>query len=218
MKNLLMSVIILCGVYSHAEDKLKFNFVNEEITKIIELYAKASGQKFIIDSTVRGKITLLNPTDITVEEAFNQLSEGLAVNGFAAIKNGDVYTIRNARSAQRDNVPVATELPAAKPQRMVTWIISLKHASADEVQKDIRMLTSSYGEMSSNVSANQIIITDWASNLQRISEIIKNVDKPVDAATAKIVAAAKKERKEGQLKLKKKDSGSTEAELEKSKN
>jgi general secretion pathway protein D len=137
----------------------------------------------------------LNPAEISADEAFNQLSEALAVNGFAVVKNGDVYTIKNARSAQRDNVQVTTEVPALKPQRLVTWIATLKHVSADDIQKDLRIFTSSYGEMSTNSNTNQLIITDWASNIQRIAEVLKNVDKTIDAGTAKIVATAKKERK-----------------------
>jgi general secretion pathway protein D len=214
-----MSVIIFCGIASFAEEKTNFYFQNEEVTKVIDVYAKVSGQKFIVDSTVRGKVTILNPREITIEDAYNQLSEALSVQGFAIVKNGDVYTVRNARSAQRDNVQVTTEVPAPKPQRMVTWIIPLKHVAAHVVHRDIRMLTSAYGEMTVNENSNQIIITDWSSNLQRVSEVIKNIDKPVDAATAKIVAAAKKERREHvQIKMKKKDAGSDEAEPEKSKN
>lgn len=219
MKNVLVTVVIFWGVFSMAQEKTNFYFANEEITKVIDIYSKISGQKFIVDSTVRGKTNILNPNQITVEDAFNQLSEALAIQGFAIIKNGDVYTVKNARSAQRDNVQVTTETPAPKPQRMVTWIIPLKHISAQAINKDIRMLTSSYGEMSVNETGNQIIITDWSSNLQRVSEVIKNIDKPVDAATAKIVAAAKKNRREHlEIKLKKKDAGSDESEPEKAKN
>jgi general secretion pathway protein D len=196
MKALLIVAVFVATGNLYAQDKIKFNFNNEDITKVIDVYAKSAGQKIILDSTVRGRITILNPADISADEAFNQLSEALAVNGFAVIKNGDVYTVKNARSAQRDNVQVSTEIPAPKPQRMVTWIASLKHVSADDIQKDLRLFTSSYGEMSANTNTNQLLITDWASNIQRIAEILKNVDKPIDAGTAKIVANAKKERKE----------------------
>ena len=220
MKNLLMSAIIFCGAYAIASEKFSFYFVNEEITKVIEIYSKVSGNKFVVDSTVRGKITILNQSEISVDEAWNQLSEGLAVNGFAAVKNGDVYTIRNARSAQRDNLPVFVDtLPAAKPQRMVTWIVTVRHVSAENIARDLRLLTSSYGEMSVNSDRNQLIFSDWSQNIQRVSEVIKNVDKPVDPAVAKIVAAAKKDRKERvEVQIKKKALGSEESEPEKAKN
>ncbi len=188
-----MAVIIFCGFATQAAEKIKMNFKNEELTTIIEHYSKATGQKFIIDSTVRGKITLLNSNDVSSEEAFDQISEALAINGFAIIKNDETMTIKNARSAQRDNIPISTTLPSAKPQRMASWIINLKYASASELMNQLRLLTSSYGELSGYEKNNQIIVSDWTSNLQRISEIIKNVDVPQDLATAKLVAQHHKE-------------------------
>ena len=136
------------------ETKMKLNAKNEEIVSLLEKYSKASGQKFIIDPSVRGKITLLNPEDVSLEEAFEQISEALALNGFTFIKNGAVMTVRNARSAQRDNIEVSEALPSAKPQRMATWIVNLKYASAETVQQNLRLLTSAYGEMSTNPNTN----------------------------------------------------------------
>jgi type II secretory pathway component GspD/PulD (secretin) len=196
MKKAVLLVTLFLSTFAFAEEKLKMNFVNEDIAKIIEHYSKASGQKFIVDSTVRGKISLLNQNDLSMEEAFNQISEGLALNGFAIIKNGDTMTVRNARSAQRDGIETSTSLPSAKPQRMVTWIISLKFVSAEKIQQQLRLLTSSYGEMSAFENNNQLIISDFTSNLQRIGEIIKNVDVPQNPAVSKIVAESKKERDE----------------------
>lgn len=134
MKSLLTLITVLI-FYSQifAAETIKFNFNNEEITKIVEAYSKASGKKFVVDSTVRGKVTLLNPTVISLDDAYNQLSEALAINGFGIITQGDTLTIRNARSTQRDNIMVSTELPSAKPQRMATWVINLKYVKAADV-------------------------------------------------------------------------------------
>lgn len=166
-----------------AETKMKLNAVNKDILSLLQEYSKASGQKFIIDSTVRGKITLLNQDDVPLDEAFNQIAEGLALNGFTIIKNENIISVRNARSAQRDNIEVSETVPAAKPQRMATWIVNLKYASAETIQQQLRLLTSSYGEMSAYSNTNQIIISDFTGNLQRISEMIKKID--VSAAAKK---------------------------------
>lgn len=171
---LITSLIFYSQVF--AAEAIKFNFNNEEITKIVEAYSKASSQKFVVDSTVRGKVTLLNPTAVSLDDAYNQLSEALAINGYGIITQGDTLTIKNARSTQRDNIAVSTELPAAKPQRMATWVINLKFVKAADVLQDIRMFTSSYGEINSFSRNNQLIISDWTSNLQRVAEIIKQVD------------------------------------------
>lgn len=195
MKNVIVLALTLFSIGAHAAETMKMNYKNEDLPVIIENYSKASGQKFIVDSTVRGKITILNSSEVSVAEAFNQLSEALALNGFAIISNGDVMTVRNARSAQRDNIEVFTVVPPLKPQRMVTWIANLKYAAAIDVQQQLRMLTSSYGEMSVLASTNQIMISDWTSNIQRISEMIKNFDVPMDPSLKKIVEYSKKESK-----------------------
>ena len=186
MKKIVLALTLIISVMAQAEEKLKMNFKNEELSTMIETYSKATGQKFVIDSTVRGKATLLNSTDLTAEEAFDQLSEALALNGFAIIKNGDTMSVKNARSAQRDNIETSTTLPKAKPQRMASWIINLKYASAADVMRELRLLSSAYGEVSAFEKNNQLVVSDWTSNLQRIAEIVKNVDIPL-VRKAKIV-------------------------------
>lgn len=197
MKFVIASLILASSyAFAASEPTLKLYVKNDEILNVIETYSKASGQKFVIDPGVRGKISILNQAPVTVPEAFNQLSSALAINGFAISKQGDTMIIKSARNIQRDLVEVSTELPALKPERMATWIISFKNLTAMNVNRDFRIFPSKDGEMNVDVSGNQIIITDWTANLHRIAEIVKQIDKPVDAATAKLVAAAQKERKE----------------------
>src|SRR4051812_24263727 len=63
--------------------KIPFSFDNAEVTKIIAAYAKASGRQIVIDPSIRGKATILNPNAITLDEAFSLMSMALAVNSFA---------------------------------------------------------------------------------------------------------------------------------------
>lgn len=192
MKKLLLVFSAFLTVAAHAVDKIKFNYNNAEIAAVIEDYSKASGQKIIVDSTVRGRVSILNPAEVTTTDAFSQLSEALAINGFAIVTNGDQMTVKNARSAQRDNLAVVTELPSEKPQRMVTWVINLKNIAAVDVMRELRLLTSSYGELVMNSKNNQLIITDWSSNLQRVSALLQKVDVPADPKVAKFAEANKK--------------------------
>ena len=193
MKKLILLSVFVFN-FATAAEKIDANFNYEEVTKIIDIYAKASGKKFIVDSTVRGKITILNPGPISVEEFFNQLSAAMAVNGFAILNQEGVMIVKNARSAQRDYIETSTKVPSMHPTRMFTWIHTLKYLSASDVQKDIRILMSSYGEMTALGETNQLLLTDWTPNIVRISEMMKIIDQPVSPATKKLVSAAKKAR------------------------
>lgn len=205
MKSVLAFVLVLGSSFANAAEKLKMSFQNEELGKIIQAYSKASGQKFIVDPSVRGRISIFQPEAVPLEEAFNQLSSALALNGFAISKQGDTMLIRSARNVQRDLIEVSTEKPSLKPERMYTWVYTVMNLQASAINRDLRILSSKDGEMSVLASTNQIIITDWVSNLHRISEILKQIDKPANPATAKWIELSKKEQEEYRKRAKNKE-------------
>lgn len=200
MKFLTLIWMVLAMGSVQAADKMKMHFNNEDLIKVIESYSKASGQKFVIDPGVRGRITIFIQEPISLEESFNHLSSALAINGYAISKQGDTMIIKSARNIQRDLIEVSTERPSLKPERMYTWIYNVKNVPAGNINRDLRILPSKDGEMSVNTNSNQIVITDWTSNLNRIADIMKEVDKPLDPATAKIVEASRKSEAENRKK------------------
>ena len=190
-----LMAFLMMGAFSFAQaaDKIKMDFNNEEITKLIEIYSKASGQKFIMEANVRGKVSIFLPEPVTVEEAFNHLSSALALNGYAISKQGDTMIINSARNIQRDLIEVGTEVPSLKPERMYTWIYTFKYASANAINRDLRILSSKDGELTVSERTNQIVMTDWVSNIHRVAEIFKEVDKKLEPSVAKIVDSSKKD-------------------------
>lgn len=183
------------------DGKMKMYFNNEEIVKIIEKYSKASGQKFVVDPGVRGRVSIFIQEEVTLEEAFNQLSSALAINGFAISKQGDTMVVKAGRNVQRDLIEVSTNKPTLKPERMYTWIYTFKNISAESVNRDLRILPSKDGEMNVNRATNQIIFSDWTSNLNCIAEVLKEVDKKPDPETAKLIETAKKEHRPPPMKF-----------------
>lgn len=155
-----------------------FDFPNVEITDVIKAISELTGKNFIIDSTVRGKITILAPSKITVSEAYKAFLSALAINGFTVVPSGGFLKIRNARSAQRDNIDTYSGTYYPNSDQMITKIIHLKHITADTVQKDLRLLTSSYGEMSAFGQTNSLIISDFGANIDRVMKIINQLDVP----------------------------------------
>jgi type II secretory pathway component GspD/PulD (secretin) len=192
VKSVLFSLILLSISTFAADKKMKMNFNNEEITKIIEAYSKASEQTFIIDPGVRGRVSIINAESVELAEAYNQLSSALALNGYGISKQENTFIVRPARNIQRDLIEVTSEVPALKPERMVSWIVTFKNMSAKNVIREMRNLTSKDGEISMNAQSNQIVITDWSSNLNKIAELFKQLDKPADPKLSKLIEQNKK--------------------------
>jgi general secretion pathway protein D len=172
----------LFSAAAFAADKVSFNYENADINKVIKDYAKMTGQKFIVDPQVRGQITITNPSEITTEEAFNELSSALALNGIGISTQDGTMIVQQARAVQRNLIPVTKELPPLHPTRMVTYVIDLKNVSADDVNKQLRILTSKDGELVPYTHTNQIFVTDWTPNLHRIAKMMTFVDEHVQPA------------------------------------
>ena len=176
MKHVTILLVLFTALFVQAEKKIEMNFKNIDVYTLIEKYSKASNQKFIIDPSVRGKVTLFLPGEVSLEEAFNHISSALAIQGYAISTQGDTKVVRAARNTQKDFIEVGTAVPSLKPERMYSWVYQLQVASADSVLKQFRNLTSKDGDIIVYENNNQLIITDWTSSINRIAAILKEID------------------------------------------
>jgi general secretion pathway protein D len=155
-----------------------FDFPNVEITDVIKAISELTGKNFIIDPGVRGKITIIAPSKISVSEAYKAFLSALAINGFTVVPSGSFLKVKSARNAQRDNIETFSGAYYPNSDQMITRIIHLKHISASQVNRDLRILPSKDGEMNIYEPTNSIIISDYGSNIDRVMKIISQLDVP----------------------------------------
>jgi len=155
-----------------------FDFPNADIQDIVKAISELTGKNFIIDPGVRGKITIIAPSKISVAEAYKAFLSALAINGYAIVPSGNFLKIRTARNAQRDGIETYSGNYFPNADQMVTKIIHLKHISAEAVNRDLRILQSKDGEMSPYPPTNSLIISDYGSNIERIMRILNQLDVP----------------------------------------
>jgi general secretion pathway protein D len=153
-----------------------FDLPDKEIRDVVTLISKWTGKNFIIDSKVRGKITILGPSQVTLEEAYQAFLSALDANGLTTVKSGKF--IRIIESAEARRAPVETYAGDYTPDtdQFITRIFQLKYINADEVQREFRDLTTRQGKLFAYEPTNSIIITDTGSNIKRIQEIINTID------------------------------------------
>ncbi|HEX4923054.1 MAG TPA: secretin N-terminal domain-containing protein, partial [Bdellovibrionales bacterium] len=152
-----------------------FDYPNAEITDIVKAISELTGKNFIIDPGVRGKITIIAPSKITVAEAYKAFLSALAINGFTVVPSGKFLKIRNVRDAQRENIETYSGAYSPDSDQMITRIVHLKYISADEVVKSLRMLPSKNGEMYPYAPTNSLIISDFGSNIERVMAILREL-------------------------------------------
>src|ERR1019366_6611303 len=81
-----------------------FDYPNADVADVIKAISELTGKNFIVDPAVRGKITIIAPSRITVAEAYKAFLSALAINGLAVVPGGKFWKVKQAQNAQRDNL------------------------------------------------------------------------------------------------------------------
>ena len=155
-----------------------FDFPNADIADVVKAISELTGKNFIIDSSLRGKITIIAPTQITVAEAYKAFLSALAMAGYTVVPSGKFLKIRSSRQANRDSIETYSGAYSPDTDQMITRIIHLKHISAEEIYRKLNILTSKDGEAKAYAPTNSLIVTDYGSRIQTIYKMLKQLDVP----------------------------------------
>ncbi len=161
------------------EQFVSIDFNNVDIGLFIKFMSELTGTNFVVDNAVKGKVTIISPARISLDEAYRVFESVLDVYGFAAVKAGDVVKIVPSPAARSMNIQTLLELEKAHPEdRVVTQLIPLKYADPEEIKRLFTPLVSKASVILGYAPANTVIITDVQSNIQRLLKILKQIDQP----------------------------------------
>ncbi|MGI6639247.1 MAG: type II secretion system secretin GspD [Desulfobulbus sp.] len=155
------------------------DFNDVDINVFIKYMSELTGKNFVVDPEVRGKVTIISPAGVSTGEAYRIFESVLEVNGYAAVPSGPVVKIVPSVQARSKNIATFRDgdvLPAE--DRIITHIVRLRHAGADEVRAMLTPLVPKTSVMVSHGDSGILTITDYQSNIRRLLEIIRSVDVP----------------------------------------
>lgn len=157
------------------------DFNDVDINLFIKYISELTKKNFIVDRQVQGKVTVISPTRVSEEDAYKVFESVLEVYGFAAVPSGSVIKIVPSVQARSKNIATlrGNDVPS-DDDKVVTQIISLKYANADEVKNILTPLVSKTSVLVAHVKSGILIVTDYGSNISRLIDIIRSVDVPPD--------------------------------------
>ncbi len=153
-----------------------FDLPDKDIKDVVTLISKWTGKNFILDNKVRGKITIIGPSQVTLQEAYQAFLSALEANGLTTVQAGKFIRIIESAEARRAPVETYAGDYAPNTDQFITRIFQLKYINADEVQREFRDLTTRQGKLFAYEPTNSIIITDTGSNIRRIEDILRTLD------------------------------------------
>ena len=159
------------------ERYVTIDFDNVDIVLFIKFISELTGKNFVVDKAVRGKVTIISPTKISVKEAYKVFESVLEVHGFTTVPAGNIIKIVPAREARAKSVETRLREEAIAPEdKVVTQLIPLDYANPDELKKLFAPLISKNSVMVSYTPTRMLIVTDVQSNIKRLLKIIAEID------------------------------------------
>ena len=174
------------------------DFDNVDIELFIKFISELTGRNFVVDKAVKGKVTIISPTKISVDEAYRVFESVLEVHGFTTVPSGSVVKIVPAIAARAKSIETRLLEESVHPEdKIVTQLIPLKYANPDELKKLFAPLISKSSVIVSYPPTGMLIVTDVLSNIKRLMNIVKVIDVmgigeqisviPLDHATASVL-------------------------------
>ncbi|PYN38093.1 MAG: type II secretion system protein GspD [Candidatus Rokuibacteriota bacterium] len=166
------------------------NFDNADVETVIQAASEIVGFNYVLAPDVRGKVTVQTSGRIAQEEVFGVLLAILEVYGFTAVKAGNLYKIVRIEGARERAVPTIvgqTPDPRRTTDEIITQIVPLRYSSVAELSTLLRSLISTRGTLIAHRETNVLIITDTASNMRRLLDIIRLVDVQVAQEELQII-------------------------------
>ncbi len=154
----------------------KLNLKNTDIHSLIATVSKVTGKNFVVDPRVKAKVTVVSSHDMDGDELYKVFLSVLQVHGYAAVRAGNVIKIVPETNAKQGPVPQIR--PGMGGDELVTQVIALANVPAAQLVPILRPLVPQQGHLAAYPSTNMLIITDRAGNINRLTQIIKRIDRP----------------------------------------
>ncbi|HEV2691774.1 MAG TPA: secretin N-terminal domain-containing protein [Verrucomicrobiae bacterium] len=167
-------------------DELRLNFKNAPLEMVLNYLSDAAGFIIVLDTQVRGTVSVISGQPVTKDEAVDLLNSVLNKNGYAAIRDGRTLTIVDKNDAKTRDIPVRVESDPNKIPKnaeIVTQIIPIRFVEARQLVSDLSSFVSPQATVVANEAGNSIVITDTQQNIRHLAEIIKAIDSSAEAET-----------------------------------
>jgi general secretion pathway protein D len=156
------------------------NFKDAEIGQVIEAVAAATGKTIIPDPRVQAKVTMLSQTPMSPDAFYAAFLALLQVHQFIAVESGGIVKIVpevNARQMPNRDLPDRVD---GGSDELVTQVVAVENVSAAQLVPVLRPLMPQAAHLAAYPSSNILILSDHASNVNRILRIIRRIDQVGD--------------------------------------
>lgn len=201
MKRLLIAFLLLApaAFISGAQEKpderaLVLRGVTENIplADMVQMTAEYNGLTFVYSSrTLAGEASVMTPREgVTIGPAkmLEMLQDMLAQSRFAAVKNGETWSIGPmVETCTYAQIVTEEELDGIDPGLYVGVVMQLHNLDSNVVTSNLRNLTSRQGGMVQPIAGPEsfVVIADRAGRVKELAKYVRDLDNSMATTTRK---------------------------------
>jgi general secretion pathway protein D len=180
LKNSLRAIAVTAALTLSAvsaAQEYTVNLKDTDIQEFIKFVADVTGTTMVVDPNVKGKVRVISSKPVSQAELYDLFLSILDVQGYTAVRSGQVIRIVPSKDARSSPVPIMEDQAAIGNDEYVTQVIRLDNISAAKLIPVLRPLVPQQAHMAAYAPSNAIIISDIRSNIGRIVDIIERMDR-----------------------------------------
>jgi len=163
-------------------DRLQLNFRDADIEAVAAAFSQLLGRSILVDARVKGRMSLESPRPVSKEQALALFQTALRMQLFAMVQVGESLRVLPEVDAKLHGGPVQLSASTLRnAEEVQTRVFRLRYELANNILPIIRPLVPPNNTISAMASNNSLIVTDYGSNLERIAQLIEDLDAPAKA-------------------------------------
>ena len=148
-----------------------------ELNDLIGWISTMTCKKFIIPQNIRSqKVTIISPVPVTPEEGYRLFLSALNSIGLTVAPAGDALQVVETPRVKEDAPVYSPDEVAPTDDRYITRLFRVQNVPAAEIGGVLQKLRSKDGDVSWYDPTGTLIITDTASNVKRMMEVVQSLD------------------------------------------
>ena len=171
LKKSLFIILFSSYITVNAQETFILNYEDVDIKKVTQDIAQFSKKTIILDPRVKGKVTIYSNANLDRDQVWNVYLRTIQVNGFSTISEDGFLRVIPENEATRDKTSNYSS------GDFETAVIPLNNRSTEEILPMIKPITGRQAHLSSIPSVNSILLVDRSSNVERIKNLLTDLDK-----------------------------------------
>jgi len=168
-----------CFAQKKGTEKVTIHFVDVDLPAVTKFISEITGKNFIFDERARGRISIVAPSKLTVDEAFNLFTSVLELKGFTVLPAGvNTYKIIPAAEAKQRGILRTAGDRVPVNETYIARLIPLKFIPTDEALKFLQPLVARDGHISVFGPGQLLLVVDSGLNMEKILSLITSIDLP----------------------------------------